>query len=327
MLTQPADVAPAFASVEGTSRARTVRRPVACLVVGALAVFGVAQLAGGVDSAAGSVAGADPAWLLLAAGAAGCSYLAAGLAQLGSVAGRVPLRRLVVVQLACAFTNRLLPAGVGGLATNVRCLRRSGLSTRSAGTAVATTATAGVLMHVLTLLVALPVLLTVGPIRHLLTGSLPGLAAAVLILTALAVVVTRPPAVLRRAARRWHAERAQLIATLRHPGRVLLLLGGSLGVTAAHAAAFVAALHAVGAMPSLMLVLAVYVAAVAAAGMLPMPGGAGGLELALLAGLTEVGVPSASAAAAVLAFRLLTFWLPIIPGVLALAWLLRRRLV
>ena len=46
----------------------------------------------------------------------------------------------------------------------------------------------------------------------------------------------------------------------------------------------------------------------------PTPGGVGAVEAVLLAALTGVGVPSGSALAAVVLYRLATFWLPILPG-------------
>jgi undecaprenyl-diphosphatase len=56
-------------------------------------------------------------------------------------------------------------------------------------------------------------------------------------------------------------------------------------------------------------------AAVAAAS--PTPGGLGAMEAALVAGLTAVGAPTGPSVAGVLAFRLLTYWLPVVPGWLA----------
>ena len=40
------------------------------------------------------------------------------------------------------------------------------------------------------------------------------------------------------------------------------------------------------------------------------------MEATLVAGLTALGVGAGAAVAGVLAFRLLTFWLPIVPGIL-----------
>jgi len=61
--------------------------------------------------------------------------------------------------------------------------------------------------------------------------------------------------------------------------------------------------------------------------LVPSPGGFGALDVALVAGLVAVGTPSATALATVLAYRLLTVWLPLVPGACVLAVLLRRRVI
>ena len=55
----------------------------------------------------------------------------------------------------------------------------------------------------------------------------------------------------------------------------------------------------------------------------PTPGGVGATEAALAAGYSAVGVPPEIAISAVLLFRLLTFWLPILPGWVAFSWMQR----
>ena len=55
----------------------------------------------------------------------------------------------------------------------------------------------------------------------------------------------------------------------------------------------------------------VYLTGSAIGSILPTPGGLGGVEAALTAGLTAAGLPGAVAVSAVLLFRLLTFWLPV----------------
>jgi uncharacterized protein (TIRG00374 family) len=49
----------------------------------------------------------------------------------------------------------------------------------------------------------------------------------------------------------------------------------------------------------------------------PTPGGLGAVEAALAAGLTAAGIDAGVAVSATLLFRLMTFWLPTIPGWLA----------
>ena len=53
----------------------------------------------------------------------------------------------------------------------------------------------------------------------------------------------------------------------------------------------------------------------------PTPGGLGAMEAALVAGFTGVGMDPGLAVAAVLSYRLVTYWLPILPG-----WISFRRL-
>jgi uncharacterized protein (TIRG00374 family) len=46
----------------------------------------------------------------------------------------------------------------------------------------------------------------------------------------------------------------------------------------------------------------------------PTPGGLGAVEAALAAGLTAAGIDPGIAISATLVFRLMTFWIPTIPG-------------
>lgn len=58
-------------------------------------------------------------------------------------------------------------------------------------------------------------------------------------------------------------------------------------------------------------------------GLLPIPGGLGGLDGGLLGALVVYGLPAAPAAAAILAYRLILFWLPLLLGGTAFASLRR----
>ncbi len=56
-------------------------------------------------------------------------------------------------------------------------------------------------------------------------------------------------------------------------------------------------------------------------GLIPVPGGIGVTEGGLIFGLTSVGVPQEAAFAAVILYRLSTFYLPPIWGFFSLRWL------
>jgi uncharacterized protein (TIRG00374 family) len=88
--------------------------------------------------------------------------------------------------------------------------------------------------------------------------------------------------------------------------------------------ALLAALTAVGAKPHPSLVILAYVAA-AVLGMIPLtPGGLGFVEAGLTGTLSLAGIPSAKAVVATLAYRLVSYWLPLLVGPVAAVVHVRR---
>ena len=67
-----------------------------------------------------------------------------------------------------------------------------------------------------------------------------------------------------------------------------------------------------------------YLIAAAAGNAVPLPGGVGSADAALVGVLVVAHQPAAAALATVLAFRLITFWVPALVGLFA-APVLRRR--
>jgi uncharacterized membrane protein YbhN (UPF0104 family) len=107
--------------------------------------------------------------------------------------------------------------------------------------------------------------------------------------------------------------------------RAAALWGGSLAFAALHSLVVIAVTQAVGLpLPPLQVAL-LYLAASSAAALLPTPGGLGSLDAALALALTVSGAPGAAAASAVLGYRLLTVWLPLLPGLVVLGVLVRRK--
>jgi uncharacterized protein (TIRG00374 family) len=100
------------------------------------------------------------------------------------------------------------------------------------------------------------------------------------------------------------------------------VLLGALGYWAFDNAVLWATFHAVGASPEISIVLMGYLIG-QLGGLLPIPGGLGGIDGGLLGTLVLYGTPVAPTAAAVLAYRLVLFWLPLVVG--AIAFLSLRR--
>lgn len=273
-----------------------------------------------VESGAGRLAVADQGWLLVGAAAAMGTWAASALAQQGAVVPRLPGPRLVAAQFAASAANHLLPAGLGAGAVNLRFLTRCGLPAgRSAG-ALAVKATAGAAVRL--------------ALIALLAPACPGLLRLPQVSpTAVAVVLGVVVLVAAPLATPWwpHCRRAlgTVVADIRAlhacPARAAALWGGSLAFAGLHALVLIAVTRAVGLPLAPLQVALLYLAASSAAALLPSPGGLGSLDAALALALTSAGTPAAAAASAVLGYRLLTVWLPLLPGLLVLGMLVRRK--
>ncbi|MGI8695654.1 MAG: lysylphosphatidylglycerol synthase transmembrane domain-containing protein [Mycobacteriales bacterium] len=266
----------------------------------------------------------DGEWLILAVGAAALTWAAASCCQLGSTTARLSVPVVFTTQVAGSFVNHVLPAGVGAAAINLRMLRRSGLSGDRAVTAVSLNVAAGMVLH----LAALAVLIPLDPSSLRIGASsrtvLVVVAAVVLVGLIGLGVAGRRSSVLRG---RLGGLAAEAAASLRSPRRFGLLWLGSAAVPALHIATLAGVLHAIGQPAPLTVIAVAYLAASALAALVPSPGGFGGLDVALLAALTTTGIASATAISAVIGYRSLTVWLPLVPGAGALLLLLRRRLI
>ncbi len=107
------------------------------------------------------------------------------------------------------------------------------------------------------------------------------------------------------------------------PTKLLLLFGGALLAKLLTIVCFSQTMRAFGQPVDFAVVGAMYLTANTVASAAPTPGGVGAIEAALTAGLVGLGVEPGEAAAIVLAFRLFSYWLPILPCWGALAQLQR----
>ncbi|WP_433466491.1 lysylphosphatidylglycerol synthase transmembrane domain-containing protein [Spirillospora sp. CA-128828] len=296
-----------------------------------------------VDAGSDSLAAADGEWLVIAVSATVLMWVAGAFAQLGSMPLPPPVGRLFAVQLAASFANHVLPAGSGGIAVNMRFMRRLGMSTDAAAGAVGLNALAGFLTHgALLALIMISAPSTVASIDRRVhwpaVSHLSSAAVGIVMAAASIALVALTTVLLRRAGRRSRARSAagvsrlaselrQLGVVLRHPGRALALWGGSLAAPLLHAVILFAVLRSLDVPVTVGTVLLIYVVVSAVSAVVPSPGAIGSLDVALVAGLAVSGVPSTAALATVLGYRLITVWLPLLPTGTVLALLLRSRII
>jgi undecaprenyl-diphosphatase len=289
--------------------------PVAVFVV---AVYVLLPEATHVHATIAALDHANLAWIAVVGIATVCTYLASSAAWLSAAPVPLALAPTFSVQLAAASVNRVTPAGLGGMATNMAYLRRAGATRAQAVTTFALNSGAGFVVHASALAAAAILGVRVG--LHI-----PGADFAEDWLLLIVVTVGlaafgawKWEARLRRRLRPVIAEVAATAArVVARPMRSVALLGASFGVTASYAAAFAASAYAYGAHATLLRLAVVYLGASAVAAATPTPGGLGALDAGLVAGLGAAGARPGPAVAAVLTYRTVTYWLPVIPGVFA----------
>ena len=301
-------------------RPRTIISIVAGLVAGYLIV---GQL-GSVDLVT-VFSAARWQWVPLVLAASAGTYFAAALSLTGYVREKLSFTRTVLAQLAASFAGFVTPPSVGGLAVNIRYLRKANLSTAGAATSVGMSQIVNGVSHVL-LLIVFAAATGVSSHKSLPIPSWAFFAVGVLAVLALLVLALPAP-------RRWAL--ARLLPPLREAlPRLLNLLGsptklteaivGTLLLNVSYIAALWFAVHAFAGGVGFPAVAVVYLAGAAVASVAPTPGGLGAVEVALSTGLAAAGMASAAAISAVLLFRLATFWLPVPFGWAALHLLQRR---
>ncbi|MFB6844566.1 lysylphosphatidylglycerol synthase domain-containing protein [Streptomyces sp. NPDC056373] len=275
------------------------------------------------------IANAEWGWVAAAVLFSMCSYVAAAMALLGFVPERVPFVRTVAAQVAGSFVKIVAPAAVGGVALNTRFLQRAGVRPGLAVASVGASQLFGLGCHILMLLsfgylTGTEKTPSLSPSRTVIAGLLT---VAVLVLVVTSVPFLRK-FVVTRVRSLFAGVVPRMLDVLQRPQKLVTGIGGMLLLTACFVMCLDASIRAFGdesASISIASVAVVFLAGNALGSAAPTPGGVGAVEATLTVGLIAVGLPKEVAAPAVLLFRLLTLWLPVLPGWLAFNHLTRKQ--
>jgi uncharacterized membrane protein YbhN (UPF0104 family) len=252
--------------------------------------------------------------------------LAQSCSTLGASPVQLPLGPVYALQLAMSYINLAIPSSAARVATSVRFFQRHGLST---GAALATGAVDGFAGFVVQGVLILGFLLFTPLSLDLDFGGAgpSGLLVAVVAVGVGSILVVLLVGPWRRRIlgelRRLLGEARSALHGLNSTRRLLLLFGGNLGSDLLFALALSTMVVAFGESVGFAEVLLINIVVSLFAGLLPIPGGVGVTEGGLVWGLTEAGVSESAAVAAVILYRLGTFYLPPIWGFFAFRWLER----
>lgn len=263
-------------------------------------------------------------WAGLALVASGVSFFAAALMIRGFVPAPLPLGRTVLVQFASSFVKLVAPAAVGGVAINTRFLQKRGIPPTLALASVGASQLVGLVFHIALLLLFAYVTgsSTATSFTPSRTLVLVLLGVCVLIVGVLGVPPLRR-IVTKRTRSLFSNVLPRLLDVLQSPRKMAEGFGGTLLLTIAFVTCLDACVEAFGGSMSFTAVAVVFLAANAIGSAAPTPGGLGAVEAALIGGLTVAGLPAETATSAVLLYRLLTFWLPVLPGWASFTYLQR----
>ncbi|MER8263221.1 lysylphosphatidylglycerol synthase transmembrane domain-containing protein [Streptomyces griseus] len=318
-----------LAPVEPVRLERIKPRTLFSFIAGAIAAYFLISQVTQADFGA-VVEQAEWGWVAAALGFSALSYVAAAMSLLGFVPERVPFLKTVQAQVAGSFVKIVAPAAVGGVALNTRFLQRAGVRPGLAVASVGASQLFGLGAHIM--LLALFGYLTgtektpdsLTPSRTVIAGLLT---VAVLVLVVTAIPFLRK-FVVTRVRSLFAGVVPRMLDVVQRPQKLLTGIGGMLLLTGLFVLCLDASIRAFSGpdVPQLSYasIAVVFLAGNALGSAAPTPGGMGAVEGALTLGLIAVGLPKEVAAPAVLLYRVMTLWLPVLPGWIAFNQLTRK---
>jgi uncharacterized protein (TIRG00374 family) len=311
---------------------RVSPRAVVQIVLLGLATYAILSAAGDVDWAEFTSTLGDATWAWVAAGfvAAQLPRVTQAVSTLGSVPAEVPFGPVYVMQLATGYMNVALPSNLARMAVNVRFFQRQGLSPATAVASGAIDSFASTIVQA----VLLGLLLVFSESSLSLEAPFPsgGMRTVVWIIAALVVAAVVAVVVVRRIrraivdnVRRFWPEIRRALGALRSSDKLALLILGSLGTEVLFAIALGFFARSFGYQISIAELLVINIGVSLLGSVVPVPGNIGVAEFGLSIGLVAAGMTDESALAAVLLYRIATFYLPPVWGFGAMLWLQRNR--
>lgn len=315
------------AEIEPIQLERVRPKTLITIVLGSVAGYVLLSQLASVDLI-GLFRNADWWWVFGALVASVGTYVAATWALSGFVPERLAFLPTMGAQLAASFATLISPPTLGAVAINLRYLQRRGVHPALASASIGASQASAFVMHLL-LLVGFAVAagtqndLTFEPPRAAVVAVAAGAAVSVGLLAI--------PGIRRRLGTRFGPLLRQigprLLTVVQQPRKLVEGFGGLIALNAFYIAALAGCVYAFGGELDLAAIAVVYLTGSVVGQAAPTPGGLGAVEAALAAGLTAAGLDGGLAVSSVLMFRLLTFWLPTVPGWAAFNAMQRREML
>jgi uncharacterized protein (TIRG00374 family) len=320
---------------------RRILQTLVAVVLLSAAVYVLFPKIVGLEDAIGKVGEGDPVWIAIALGfnvVAFAAYVALFRGVVGERARRLNWKECYEITMAGLAATRLFSAGgAGGIALTYWALRKAGMQRRESARRMVAFLVLTYAVYMLSLVI-FGVLLRTG----VLSGDDPvgmtivpaGIAGAIIVVFLLIALI--PEDFERRIARFAEGYRRArflrrvgaapvtlasgtrtAIEFVRKPSKGGLAVSGAIGFWAANIGILWASFHAFDVEVPLGVVVQGFFVGMTA-NLFPFaPGGVGAVDAGMIGAFVLFGFPSEEVFAAVLAYRVIAFWLPIPPGIVA----------
>lgn len=278
------------------------------------------------------IEGAKWGWVALAFVLTQMPVLSNAWVVTGAVIGPIPYGRCAAMEMSNLFTS-FVGGDAAVFAVRVRFFQCQGYDTEAA---ISSGAIAGAASWVAkTVLFLLSIGFAAGDF-HVATGGghqdvLWIVIGVVVLAGVLAAVVMLVPRIRRLASQKVRPHLVTIWTDLKaiatQPRKIVYVLARSTASQLFIVLCLGASLHAVGQHASLATLIVVLTLASIIGGAVPVPGGAGVIEVGLVGGLTAAGIPQSAAVAAALIERAVTAYLPLIWGWATLVWMRHREYI
>jgi undecaprenyl-diphosphatase len=250
-------------------------------------------------------------WILLGLVLTLLVFMAASFTQFsaGNFTGKI--KKIFTISVEGNFFNSILPVSLGSMGLFTAYYKKLGNKSPTAVTIATIPIIFGFITSCLLLIVISPAAIT-HIIRYM--HNSPDKKWILIGFILLVLLIIFGLIFYRNKIRDFFQEGKKALRSIRNVRAIPSLFIGSLLITLFSSLILFVSVLGVSSSISITDAIAVYIVASTVGGMMPTPGGIGGIEAALVLGLTSSGLNVTHAVAATILYRFISFWLPMLPG-------------
>lgn len=242
---------------------------------------------------------------------------------------KIPIMTTMLAQMAAAGPGRIIPGGLGHISIGAMHLKNVGMTMRKALVISIANNVIGLFVNLLLVAIAFiyhpDILEKISSRINIQTILIFFLVA--IIVTSVFLWLSHAHSTRRTIAKMEKHWRHLTQRLLHHPERILLLLVIATTIIAGNVLLLILAGEAIGENLSVLDGLIALSVGVFIGGAIPTPGGLGAVEAGTASALIVLGYDAAAATSMALLFRTITYWQPLLPGLIAYLYLRERKLL